>query len=166
MKLSKIAPLEKWIALEDYIQELSGLDVAVFDAGGIKIADNQTWVNTLCPLIKGTDKGLAFICAVANKTMAAMAQKSKAPVIEECDGGLMKVVVPIFNQEQFLGVISGCGMSAEHGEVDTFLISKTTGIPEEELVPHLESITPLTRAKAEEVAIEMEKGVDQLLYRA
>ena len=46
----------------------------------------------------------------------------------ECDAGLVKVVVPIFVDGEFLGVASGCGLLLSNSEVDTFLINKTTGI--------------------------------------
>ena len=61
MKLVDIAPLGKWIELENSVSERYGLDVSVFDVEGMSITDNRIWANELCPLIKSTDKGQTFL---------------------------------------------------------------------------------------------------------
>ena len=54
-------------------------------------------------------------------------------VIEECDAGLAKIVVPIFVGERVLGAVGACGMLLDEGEVEPFLIHKTTGIAEDRI---------------------------------
>ena len=66
MKLTDLAALDKWIALEKDIHQKSGLDVNVFDTKGYRISDFKHWANRLCPEIKATDKGQSFICAPAH----------------------------------------------------------------------------------------------------
>ena len=73
MELTDLLPLEKWAELETEIHARSGLESNVFNTDGIRITDNKVWVNRLCPAIKATDKGQAFICAVAHMNLAAMA---------------------------------------------------------------------------------------------
>ena len=131
MKLTDILPIEKWIALEKDLHNRYGLDVNVFDTSGVRISDFKEWVNRLCPAIKATDKGQSFICAVAHMNIAAQAMQTRRPAIEECDAGLVKIVVPIFIDDTFLGAVGACGLLLDEGEVDTFLIDKTTGIDEE-----------------------------------
>jgi hypothetical protein len=52
MELLDILPIEKWIELEKEINEGSGLNASVFDAGGIQITDFKKWANRLCPFVK------------------------------------------------------------------------------------------------------------------
>jgi len=136
MKLEDIQSVKKWAALEKDIYDRTGLDAYVYDTEGMSITDFKKWANKLCPAIKATDKGLAFICAVANKNLANEAVRKKEPVIGECDAGLLKVAVPIFVHDAFLGVVGGCGRILDDGEVESFLINKTTGIDDDE-VEHL-----------------------------
>ncbi len=133
MKLSDILPIEKWIDLEKEINKRSGLNASVFDAEGIRITDFKKWANRLCPVVKANEKGQSYICAVAHQNAANQAKKSRGPAIIECDAGLIKVVVPIFIDDKFLGVAGGCGLLSKGSQVDSFLINKTTGINVEEI---------------------------------
>jgi ligand-binding sensor protein len=130
MKLTDIAPVEKWKELEKDIHKRSGLDAYVYNTQGMSITDFKEWANKLCPAIKETDKGLAFICAVANQNLANEAVKKKGPVIGECDAGLLKIAVPVFVDDAFLGVVGGCGHMIDHSEVECFLVHKMTDMDE------------------------------------
>ncbi len=145
MKLTDIQPLEKWAALETAIREKSGLRARVYDIEGVGITDKSAHANNLCPEIRTTSKGLTFICAVAHQNLAAMAQNTRQPVIEECDAGMIKIVVPIFVADEFVGAAGGCGLLTEEGEVDDFMINKTTELPEAriaELAEEIGTISP------------------------
>jgi ligand-binding sensor protein len=128
MKLIDILPIEKWIELEKEINKRSGLNASVFDADGIRITDFKKWANRLCPVVKANEKGQSYICAVAHQNAAHQAKNTREPTIIECDAGLVKFVVPIFVDDDFLGVAGGCGLLQWGSEVDNFLIHKTIGI--------------------------------------
>ena len=53
----------------------------------------------------------AAICAPGNQNFMAQAEKTRKPVIAECDAGLVKIAVPIFNKDEFLGTAGGCGLN-------------------------------------------------------
>lgn len=163
MKLTDIAPLKTWIELEQKINARSGLNASVFDVDGVRITDFKKWANKLCPVIKADQKGQDYICAVAHQNIAAQAQRSRKAVIAECDGGLMKLVVPIFVNGEFLGVAGGCGLIAENGEVDMFMISKTTGIPEEKLMDLSDDIAVMTSEQAKSHTQFIQVEVEQIL---
>ncbi|CAB1082618.1 hypothetical protein D1AOALGA4SA_10220 [Olavius algarvensis Delta 1 endosymbiont] len=145
MRLTDIAPLETWRELEKKINARSGLNASVFDAEGIRITDYVNWANKLCPAIKGNEKGQSYICAVAHQNIAAQAAKTGRPVIETCDAGMLKLVVPIFINGDFLGVAGGCGCIGPDEAVDTFMISKTTRINAKKLLELAEEIPLMTR---------------------
>jgi len=63
----------------------------------------------------------------------AQAKKTGRFVVGECDAGLVKIAVPIFVEGEFLGTAGGCGRLPAGGEVEAFIIEKTTGLTEEEV---------------------------------
>jgi ligand-binding sensor protein len=163
MNLRDIAPLEKWIELEKDIHQRTGLDVNVFDIKGYRISDFKNWANKLCPEIKATDKGQSFICAPAHMNIAAMAMKARKTVIEECDAGLVKMVVPIFYGEDFVGAIGACGFLLDDGEVDSFLVNKMTEIDEDRVEKLAVGMPSITTAKAESLGQYIAKQVESIL---
>ena len=152
MKLVDIQPLEKWVALEKEIVKRSGLSGSIFDTEGIRITDYKKWVNDLCPLIKANQKGQTFICASAHQNIANIAMQSRESVIEECDAGMVKIVVPIFLKDEFLGGAGGCGLLLDEGEVETFLINKLTDIDDAELEKLSADIKAISMEEAQETA--------------
>jgi hypothetical protein len=73
-------------------------------------------------------------------------------VIGECDAGLSKVVVPIFDGDEFLGAAGGCGLLQDGGEVDGFMLNKTLDLPEEKTKALSENIACMSKAQMEELA--------------
>ena len=152
MELTDLLPLEKWTQIENEILRHSGLESNVFNTDGIRITDNKVWVNRLCPAIKATDKGQSFICAVAHMNLANQAKDEQRPVIEECDAGLMKIVVPIFVDGNYIGAVGACGLLPAGGEVDAFLVNKMTDIDEATIEALCEDLAVIEKNSAEEVA--------------
>ena len=163
MKLTDVAPLQRWVELEKDIHHKSGLDVNVFNTDGYRISEFKKWANNLCPEIKATDKGQSFICAPAHMNIATLAMRSKRPVIEECDAGLIKLVVPIFVQNEFVGAIGACGFLLEDGEVDSFLVNKMTDINEDTVVRLSEGISSITTADAEKLGRYITEQVEKII---
>ncbi len=152
MKLTDIYPIEKWMAFEKSIHDKSGMDANVFNPQGIRITEYKEWVNRLCPAIKAINKGQSYICAVAHMNIAAQAMQTRLPAIEECDAGLIKLVVPIFIGDEFAGAVGACGLLSEDGEVDAFLINKTTDMNEDIIQNLSEGMGTISRQKAEALA--------------
>jgi len=159
MKLNDILPIDKWIALEKDLHNRYGLDVNVFDTSGVRISDFKEWVNGLCPAIKATDKGQSFICAVAHMNIAAQAMQTHRPAIEECDAGLVKIVVPIFMDDMFLGAVGACGLLLDEGEVDTFLIDKITDIDEKTALELAAGVGTISSAGAASLAEDVTRQI-------
>ena len=159
MELTDLLPVEEWMKLEKEIHARYGLDTNVFNTDGIRITPYKSWVNRICPEIKATDKGQSFICAVAHMNLAVMARNSRQTVVEECDAGIVKIVVPVFVADNFIGAVGACGKCLEEGEVDAFLVNKITGIDEEKVeslardIEHIssETITELTAYVEEKI---------------
>jgi ligand-binding sensor protein len=163
MELTDLAPLDTWRELEQKINERSGMNASVFNTDGIRITDFVKWANNLCPVIKATEKGQSYICSVAHQNLAAQAVKIRKPVIEVCDAGMLKLVVPIFVNGDFLGVAGGCGCIVPQEDIDTYMVHKTTGINEEKLAPLSEDIPLMTRDEAESHAAYIENEIYRII---
>ena len=163
MELTDIAPLDAWRELEERINDRSGMNASVFNAEGIRITDFVKWANNLCPVIKSTERGQSYICSVAHQNLAARAAKTRKPVIEACDAGMLKLVVPIFVNDDFLGVAGGCGCIEPKEDIDTFMINKTTGIREEKISRLSEDIPCMTLEDAASHADYIEKEVHSIV---
>jgi len=160
MTLLDISPVEKWIDLEKEINKRSNLNASVFDAEGIRITDFKKWANRLCPVVKADEKGQSYICAVAHQNAAGQARKAGQSAIVECDAGLVKVVVPIIVNGEFLGVAGGCGLLQKDGEVDTFLVNKTTDLGVGEIESLSEDIETISMEKLKSVIKYIEEEID------
>lgn len=163
MKLTDILPTEKWVELEKKIVERYAVDSNIFNVDGIRISEFKAWANDLCPAIKATDKGQSFICAVAHMNLAAQSMHTRKAVVEECDAGLVKIVVPIFLDDLFLGAVGACGVLLEDGEVDTFLINKITGVAEETAEQLAEKIGSISNEKALELVEFVQGKIDEII---
>jgi ligand-binding sensor protein len=163
MKLTDLLPLEKWVEFEKDIHERSGLDTNVFNTDGIRITDYKQWVNRLCPEVKADDRGQSFICAVAHMNIAEIARQTKKPVIEECDAGLVKMVVPIFVKDEFLGSVGACGLILDDGEVDSFMLDKTIEMDEEKVESLSNDIGNVTTEELETLAGDIQEQLAKII---
>lgn len=163
MKLTDITPLENWVALEKEINKRSGLNASVFDENGFRITNFKKWANRLCPVVKGTTKGQQFICSVAHQNIAARTLKTKKTVVDECDAGMMKFAVPIFIDDEFLGVAGGCGLMRNQEKVDTYLIHRTTNIDADAVESLSEDIDSISDDRLASVIAYVEKLVAEII---
>ncbi|MGB5749776.1 MAG: PocR ligand-binding domain-containing protein [Desulfobacterales bacterium] len=163
MELVDIMPVEKWVEIEKEINRRSGLNAAVYNIQGIRITDFKKWGNRLCPSIRETEKGLQSICSVAHQNIAARAVKNRETIIDDCDAGMMKFAVPIFVDDEFVGVAGGCGKLRGEGQVETYLVHRTAGLSEEVVEELSSDIETLPEDKLESVVNYVENKVTELI---
>lgn len=159
MLMTDLLPLEQWAKLEQEIHERFGLNARVYDDKGFSFTGHTTWCNELCPAIKATKGGTGAICSVAHQAMAAEARQTRGTVIAECDAGLVKICVPVFVDQTLVGVVGGCGRVLEGGEVDAFMVGKSTGLAEDQVEALAAGIGGMEESRAEEAARFMEAFV-------
>ena len=165
MELTDLLPLENWKELEKEITRRSGLDANIFNIDGIRITDYKNWANRLCPAIKATDKGQSYICAVAHMNLSIQAKQTQKSLVEECDAGLVKIIVPIFMKDEFFGAVSACGFLLDDGEVDSFLVNMTTGIDEEDIERLASDIGTISTERAGTVVSYIEEEISKIISK-
>jgi len=163
MQLTDLMPLEEWMTFEKEIHNRFGMDSNVFNTDGIRITSHKAWVNKLCPAIKATDKGQSFICAVAHMNLATMASNAKKAVVEECDAGIAKIVVPIFVADTFLGAVGACGKCLPDGVVEEFLVNKITEIDEDTIEALSNDVDSISSEQVEELIQFVEKRIEEII---
>ena len=94
-----------------------------------------------------------------------MAMKTRQAVVEECDAGLVKMVVPIFFADEFVGAVGACGFLLDDGEVDSFLVNKMTEIDEDKIELLTDGIPSITTTKAESLGRYIAGQVDSIVRK-
>lgn len=168
MELTGICSLYRWEALANEIFTKFNFQGSVFNPGGIRITEVKNWSNDLCLAIKSTDKGQTYICSVAHMNMSTIAKNTQASVEEECDAGFSKIVVPIYLEDEFLGVAGGCGLIAEGGEADTFAVTKIADMDEAKVEALAKDLPVISAKKIAEATEFIETEVSRILadYKA
>ncbi|HIC91502.1 MAG TPA: hypothetical protein EYP21_05490 [Syntrophaceae bacterium] len=163
LQLMDLLPVDEWIELSKEINKNFGLQAVTFDKDANALHKPPVWANVLCPLIKGDKEGGAFICAQSHIVMANKAKVERKPVVEDCNAGFVKVVVPVFVGDDFLGVTGGCGLVREDGEVDTFFVAKTLHKNEEEVRDLLSRVKTISPQKLEEFVSYIQLRVKEIV---
>jgi ligand-binding sensor protein len=164
MELTDICPAQVWEDLENDLFKKFNLQGVIFSANGSRVTQVMNWSNDLCRAIKESAKGQSFICSVAHQSMTAEAKKDRTPVVEACDAGLMKILVPVFAKGEFAGVISGCGKLAEvDGEADLFAITKIAGLDPEKIADPAENLPTISETQIQEVINYIQGRLAQIL---
>ncbi|MGD8369238.1 MAG: PocR ligand-binding domain-containing protein [Desulfobacterales bacterium] len=161
MELTDIGSVEQWSRFEVELFERYAMNCTVYNTAGVGITGQPRWCNRLCPVIKGNPDALAAICAPGNQNFMARARQTHSPVIGECDAGLVKIAVPVFANGDFLGTAGGCGRLPEGGEVETFLIEKTTGLDEAAVRELCAGLVPISAEESRAMAEFIERRIEQ-----
>jgi ligand-binding sensor protein len=133
---------EEWTDIVGRVYEATRMTATLTDDKGKHLLDEQGERFPLCCKIRENDASLTFICSQTNMAMLEEVKQARKPVIDECEAGLIRMVVPIFRDDVLIGQVTACGLAAEgEDEVDPFLISKQVGISEAE-VEKLAAHTP------------------------
>lgn len=159
MLMTDLLPQDQWMDLEKTLHDDWGVNACAYDAKGMTFTGFKNFVNPLCKEIKSHPEGIQAICSVAHQHMAQLAQASGKTVIEQCDGGLLKICTPVVVDGEFIGIVGGCGRVPEGSEVDTFTIHKAIGVPLDTVENLAKDVPVITMQKAQDMASFLEAFV-------
>jgi ligand-binding sensor protein len=160
MKITDVIPAEDLRALQLELSERFGLNADIVDADGKRLF-GTTWGNKLCRAIRDDDKGFGSICVPAGQMFAKL-MKQGEPFSEECDGGMMRVAVPVLVDGEVVGSIGGCGVVPHDGEVDPFTIGMMSDIEESAATDMAGKLVPLAEGMVEEIQAYIRKRIEEL----
>ena len=123
---------EEWQRILDSFYQELGLPSAITDKENavLKVSGQR---NPLCSKIRSIKEASSFICSQAQQYMAESAKEKKRPVIDFCDAGMLKLVIPFFRHGAFVGTLTACGASIGGEELEAFFIEKSTKLNEQEI---------------------------------
>ena len=85
--------------------------------------------------------------------------------VEECDAGIVKIVVPIYVGDNFIGAVGACGKCMDDGEVDAFLVNKVTGIDEEKVESLAQDIEHISTESTTELIAFVEEKLHKIIQQ-
>jgi len=156
MSVYDIRSKKEWQKILDDVSEKAGMPVALVDKKNTVMQESGER-NPLCSRIRGKKESLSFICGQTQQFMAEQSKSTREPVIDICEAGLLKFVVPIFSGADFAGAVTACGLCVPGEEIETFIIAKNTELNENEISTLAERIPEIDQ---EEV-----KALVQLLFQ-
>jgi len=130
MEMYDIKPKEEWQRVLDTVYRELGMPSAITDKENavLQVSGQR---NPLCSKIRSIKESSAFICSQAQQFMTEETKKKKRPIIDICDAGMSKFVIPVFYQSDFVGTLTGCGVSIAGEELEAFFIEKGTKMNEQ-----------------------------------
>ena len=162
MEMLDLLTKEQWMDFEKDLHNDWGVNACAYDAAGSTFTGFKNFVNPLCKEIKSHPEGIQAICSVAHQHMAKMAKDTRKTIIEPCDAGLLKICTPLFVNNEFVGIIGGCGRLPEGEEVETFIVHKATGVALEKVEELAKEVPTITMEKAQEMATFLEGFIADL----
>ena len=161
MKIADFMPMADWLAFQAEIDTRFNTGTVVYDAEGMQATPHDCKRNPLCQAIRSFPDGQTQICARAQQAMAAMTRRTHEAAIEECDAGMVKLVVPVFSDDEFLGTSGVCGFLRHDEEVDAFYVGKVTGISEAEIATLAKGVRRVSSGEVEAIAEFMAGSIEE-----
>ena len=123
---------EEWQQILDSVSQELGMPSAITDRENtvLQVSGRR---NPLCSKIRSIEEASLFICSQAQQFMAEAAKEKRRAIIDFCDVGMLKLVIPVFCQNEFVGTLTACGAFTEGEELEAFLIEKSTKLNEQEI---------------------------------
>ncbi len=161
MELTDLIPVESWRQLAEDIHKKFGFNSCIYNKDNMIVHPPVGWANELCPLIKAGDSRV--ICAASQKNFALKVSHSRDPLIDECEAGLSKFLVPIFVDGEFLGSAGGCGCLIVGNKVDVFYLSKLLSKDEQEIRNLLRTVPRIEKDNITAALLYLQQRLEQII---
>jgi len=160
MELTDIMPVEYWKIIAENINKNFGLNGTVHRKDNSILVKSEQWANKICPAIKSGDS--VVICSSAQQRLSKIAKESKNFVVDECDAGYIKFIVPIFINDEFVGMAGGCGCVSGKPEVDAFYIAKLLKKEQEDIKSLLTTVRHISQDRVQEAIRYVQEKVKEI----
>jgi ligand-binding sensor protein len=165
MELTDIIPMSELTRIVEEIHDKFGFTGVFYKPDNFILIRSKEMGNKLCPFIKDNHNSL-MICSVAQQILGKDSFDSKEVIVDECDAEMVKFVIPIFVNDEFLGTVGGCGRLADDKDsVETFYISKLTGKDEGEIKELAKSITKVSKDEMKEIISFVQDSINPYINK-
>ncbi len=159
MDLMQLRSQNDWLALLDRIYNDTGMVASLATAEG-KILLSSGERNPLCAAIREDEKRLTFVCSQTASAMTAELKVAKEPVLDFCDAGMMRLVVPVLNAGELAGQLSVCGHASPDEELDAFGVAQQLGVEEPQAQSLIDTVREMTEDELEAYGHALMKDVN------
>lgn len=142
---------QTWQKLLDKTETALSLPTALLNPDNM-ILQRSGERNELCNEIRSRKKALPAICGQSQQFMAKTARTKKMVVVEICEAGMAKFVVPVFHGKNYLGCITSCGCRLPETSIETYLIEKIADISADAVANMTENVPVVQKDKLRQVA--------------
>ena len=149
MDVYDIKSEEEWQKILDDVCRELGVPATIFDEKN-QVLQWSGERNALCARIREKNDAFTFICGQSQQYMAKQARTTKKPVIDACEAGMAKFVIPLRCRGQWVGSFGACGACSSGEEIEEFMIQKNAGINEEEIELLKNDVPNLDRSQFQE----------------
>jgi ligand-binding sensor protein len=132
MSVKSIRSDAEWTELLSELYSQTGMVASLTDPDG-KILMNVGERNSLCSRVRENPESLKFVCSQTASAMTSQLLAMRQPVIDVCEGGLWRLVVPVLLNGKVVGQVSACGLAVAGEEPDSFVLSRQLGESEEQI---------------------------------
>ena len=149
MDVYDIKSEEEWQKILDDICRELGVPATIFDEKN-KVLQLSGERNELCRRIREDNEGFTFICGQSQQYMAEQARTTKKPVVDACEAGMAKFVIPLWHNGQWVGSLGACGACLSGEEIEEFMIQKNAKINEKTIEMIKNDVPKLDRPQFQE----------------
>jgi ligand-binding sensor protein len=147
----EIMSAEQWDELLEELASDSLMTSALLDSQGAVLRTHGRR-NALCKMIRQEGESRTSICSQTSAAMLEMVRVTLGPVIEECEAGMMRVVIPVVRGGVLAYQVALCGRLAHDGQIETFLLSKLMRVGEDDVSDLSRSVTLVARKYLRDLA--------------
>ena len=156
----RIKSREEWQQILDKLFEELELPVALMDRENT-VLQTSGERNPLCATIREHKGSLSFICGQTQQFLSEQARRTKKPVVDMCEAGLIKLVVPFFLNGICAGNVTACGAVCLEEEIETYLISESTNASEEDIEALCKEVSEIEREKVAQAALRLFQEIEK-----
>ncbi|MBU1002571.1 MAG: PocR ligand-binding domain-containing protein [Proteobacteria bacterium] len=159
MEMTDLLSKNQWADLEKNLHNNWGVNACAYDAKGMTFTGFKNFINPLCAEIKSHPEGIQAICSVAHQHMAKQARSTGKTILEQCDAGMLKICTPIFANDEFIGIIGGCGRVPEGEDVESYTVHKAINVPLDKVQALATDVPTISSQKVDDLKIFLEDFV-------
>ena len=141
---------EEWSEILAEIARESRMTASLTDATG-EILLTVGERTPLCQALRETDDGKVYICGATRNATLAMVKVTLEPLVEPCEAGLLRYVVPVKDDGSLAGQITVCGLALPAEEIDPEFLAGQSGVD----AARIAALAPGTPRGDENVAREL-----------
>jgi len=148
---------QEWQAILDEISKRLGMPAALMDEKNVILQHSGTR-NDLCLAVRGNDHSRSTICGASQQFLAQQAWSSGEPVIDVCEAGICKFVLPLGGPDRPVGTLTACGSCSRTEDIEDEMVQLNLPM-EDEALASLKAQVPTLQVE------DMKAYVDDLFRR-